>query len=432
MRRTTPLVATAQSSDPPLPTHIEGLPSQLTQANPADPSAPRHFDFVDSLRGLAIVGVMMVHVIFWIPHFHGRMRAVVFQGDYGVQLFFVVSAFTLFWSLRSRKTQERRPLLAFYARRFFRIAPLFWFAIVFYLIWPLPSRLHWAPAGIHWPEVLATVFFVHGWWPTSFDGVVPGGWSIGAEVMFYLCIPFLFARIRTLNAALWITVVSTWVVGLCAMPFARVFAHHFPASWTVIVTNFVIMSFPVQIPIFCMGIVLYFLLAAPDVMPGSKKPRVGGLVLVVAAIPFLFGVFVPNALPGVAFVLLAAGLARRPVRLIVNPMTRFVGQISFSGYIWHFWVLHIIAGPVLRLLESHRLHLKPDLVYWGLLAATIVATLPIATISYYVIELPGQELGRKVIKYMQWGKIPNRTPSGAAHEAPGEPMQPSPVIEQSA
>ncbi len=177
-------------------------PERQTPARAAARSdSPQHFAFVDSLRGFAILGVIMVHCCLNSENIHWRLHDIGMAGMYGVQLFFVVSAFTLFWSLHSRSGSDQKPLHAFYVRRFFRIAPLFWLAAIFY------TAQHWASLTTHGPTTvspatfIATLFFVHGWNPVSVNTVVPGGWSIGAEFMFYLCIPVLFRYIRSLTGA---------------------------------------------------------------------------------------------------------------------------------------------------------------------------------------------------------------------------------------
>ena len=48
----------------------------------------------------------------------------------GVELFFVVSALTLCLSSAARSNREALPTLNFYIRRFFRIAPMFYIAIM--------------------------------------------------------------------------------------------------------------------------------------------------------------------------------------------------------------------------------------------------------------------------------------------------------------
>jgi peptidoglycan/LPS O-acetylase OafA/YrhL len=360
---------------------------------------------VDSLRGLAILGVILVHATTCVDNFHGRLRAAAAQGHLGVQLFFIVSAFTLFWSLRSRRSQDRRPLLAFFTRRFFRIAPLFYVAIPVYLACPMPNRPMYAPDGIGWPHVAATLLFVHGWWPTTFNSVVPGDWSIAAEVTFYLCIPFLFARVKTLNAALWLSLLSAVAVGVAVGPVKHRIDLWFPEGYGWVIGQFAQFAFPAQVPVFCMGMALYFVLAEPAT---PDRPRAGGAVLCAGALATLFAPVSVEALSSLALVVLAIGLARHPVRVIVNPVTRYLGTVSYSAYLWHFWVLEHIRRPVLAALTAGPLHLGPDLQFCGLFLATLLATLPIATASYHLIEQPGQSAGKWLINTMGWGKLPAR------------------------
>ena len=90
--------------------------------------------FIDSLRGLAILMVVMIHV----SQVGDAEYPLFFQnifnfGRYGVQLFFMCSAFTIFLSFERRSKIDKYPILFFFTRRFFRIAPLFYIAILYYL-----------------------------------------------------------------------------------------------------------------------------------------------------------------------------------------------------------------------------------------------------------------------------------------------------------
>ena len=85
------------------------------------------FEYIDLLRGLAILGVIAVHSQEQIPTLFQLTSSIFNYGQLGVQLFFVASALTLCLSMTERK--EATPV-NFYIRRFFRIAPLYYFGIV--------------------------------------------------------------------------------------------------------------------------------------------------------------------------------------------------------------------------------------------------------------------------------------------------------------
>ncbi len=65
----------------------------------------KKLDYIDALRGLAILGVIMVHSISDsnLPFIVERIFG---QGARGVQLFYLASAFTLFLSFSNRIDKE--------------------------------------------------------------------------------------------------------------------------------------------------------------------------------------------------------------------------------------------------------------------------------------------------------------------------------------
>ena len=108
---------------------------------------PTHYAFIDSLRGWAILLVILTHAaqgrvavaavsqppsgivpLLALPPW---LAAITGNAGAGVQLFFVVSAFllTLSWLSRGATAGATRRFLA---RRVFRIAPMYYLAIAIY------------------------------------------------------------------------------------------------------------------------------------------------------------------------------------------------------------------------------------------------------------------------------------------------------------
>ena len=372
-----------------------------------------HFAFIDALRGWAFMAVLYVHV-----HGPGAVPAWVKRtqdfGQFGVQLFFVISALTLFMSYESRQKKDRRPTAAFFVRRLFRIAPLFWLAAIFY-VWQTglgPRDL--APNGLHWPQILSTACFVHGWHPTSINSVVPGGWSIAIEMNYYLLLPVLFRCLTSLRrsvvacgAALGLSIGLTLVMTRWMMTI-------YPASQEELVRAFLYWWLPRQLPVFLLGSILYFLIRdskkAPATPPVPESRSGKALLMVcVACGAILLLALVGHRLrqtyfiASCFFVLLALGLSRRPVFFLVNPFTRLIGKVSYSAYLTHFFVIdqlsRLNAIPAIRLpMERHPL--AAILVLYG---AGLAGTLAISTLTHYLIEIPGQNFGKRLIKRWGWG-----------------------------
>ena len=146
---------------------------------------------LDAGRAIAVVGVVAVHLSFQFPNLPDSVALIARMGQYGVQLFFVISAITIFMTLeadRERFSAARHITLRFYIKRFFRIAPLYYVAIAIYgLISWGASRSGYERAwvlGAHSPaDILLNVLFLHALSPSAINNVVPGGWSIGVEMV---------------------------------------------------------------------------------------------------------------------------------------------------------------------------------------------------------------------------------------------------------
>lgn len=118
--------------------------------------------YIDALRGIAILGVMLVHSSFAVGAASSAARWLMTEGAYGVQLFYIASALTLCISWHARKAAESRPIRNFFIRRFFRIAPMFWIAIVAYCLINGLGPTAMAPDGIKWWFIPLTAVFLHG------------------------------------------------------------------------------------------------------------------------------------------------------------------------------------------------------------------------------------------------------------------------------
>jgi peptidoglycan/LPS O-acetylase OafA/YrhL len=87
------------------------------------PAEVPKYDYIDALRGLAVLGVVSVHTTQLVRPASAGLQTLASAGGSGVQLFYLASALTLFLSLDTRKSTERNSTLKFFIRRYFRIAP---------------------------------------------------------------------------------------------------------------------------------------------------------------------------------------------------------------------------------------------------------------------------------------------------------------------
>lgn len=245
--------------------------------------------------------------------------------------------------------------------------------------------------------------FLNGWHPETINAVVPGGWSIVAEVSFYLLLPLLF-RLVTNRERAWLllagTVLLGWVAGEWLAP---LLTPAYPATYAYLAENFRFFWIFGQLPVFALGIVLHFLLRDGPARPG---PWLGWLALAAAAVlggalfrqlrPPLPPPFPAVVLYGAAFMLFGLGLNLTHSGVLVNRPAILLGRISYSLYFVHFAVfqfffLHWPAGfPVTG----------PGATLLALLLVLGVAG-SVAWATHRWIELPGIELGRRWVALLE-------------------------------
>jgi peptidoglycan/LPS O-acetylase OafA/YrhL len=199
-------------------------------------------DGVDLLRGLAIFFVLMNHVnmrllISGVPYTDGLpdqlVSSLVWNGQFGVQIFFAVSGFLITaTTLRRWGPLSRVSLRGFYLMRFARIVPLL------FMLLAVLSVLHFAhiedfvvsakTGGIGRALFAALTFHVNvlearrGYLPGNWDIL----WSLSVEEVFYLFFP-LMARLFGRGKLLIVLLLGFVVVG----PFARTVLAHGNEVW---------------------------------------------------------------------------------------------------------------------------------------------------------------------------------------------------------
>lgn len=214
--------------------------------------------WIDALRGLAFFGVLFYHVGIFTKDLPLELTYVIEFGQSGVQLFYIISAFTLFLSIRNRRGKEVAPLRSFFIRRFFRIAPLFYCIIAYYLVRYGIGPSLWQEDGssITLANIFAHITFLNGWNPYWLNSLVAGGWSVAIEMPFYLLVPFLFKHVKSVRAAVQLTL----SLFLLSKALSFVLKKYILVGNVGLWQGFLYYWLPNQLPFFGVGIILYFLI----------------------------------------------------------------------------------------------------------------------------------------------------------------------------
>lgn len=352
---------------------------------------------VDALRGIAACGIVILHAAYIHP-IGIPEDAPITMLAMGVPLFFVISAFSMSVRYSSDLDFSSGSLLRFGVRRFARIAPLFYVMLTAWLVYL--NHLGSPPPSFQ--AIFLNLTFLFGVSPTAQISLVPAGWSIGAEMLFYAAFPLL-VRAKSMASCLGVLaaalVACAWFNGLSPSGSPDYF------YWTHPLSN---------APYFAFGLLAYRIYKRTD-----ERSTVYGRRLIVLTL-FLIGAaaayteLTPEAVKsepvdvwmvslwGAAFCSLVLSQAIAPTVLLANRVTIFLGLISYSIYLVHPLLIH--ASPFTRTLTDWQTHwaLKVFAASSLALAASVVA----GSILYWLVEVRGQSLG----KYLA-GRASRREPA---------------------
>lgn len=164
----------------------------LDDAGDAAAHAAERVASLDVLRGLMALAVATYHLGAWTQAFEGGARsAAVVLGVYSVEGFFLISGFC-FFHLYSRTSFDLRELGRFHLKRFLRIAPLYYCALLLGVVFALDQTVG---PRVSFARVIENLTLGFGLVHPNHSMVI-GGWSIGIEYVFYLALPALIAVTR--------------------------------------------------------------------------------------------------------------------------------------------------------------------------------------------------------------------------------------------
>jgi peptidoglycan/LPS O-acetylase OafA/YrhL len=351
---------------------------------------------IDILRGLAVTMVVFTHVALTDLNISGSTKFNFIFCQTGVQLFFVLSAYTLCRSMHARR--DSHTLRDFYIRRFFRIAPLYYIGILLYwlvaniltstLKGPLSHIEAYTPVNI-----ISNILFLNSFNYAGYNNIVPGGWSIGTEMLFYLVFPYIFMlyeRVKRRYLYFLFPVLSLLIATIYTIAGASVFKEE-------MYTNHFFYAFILnQLPVFMVGVSFYFIERHYAANLHAAISLTAFMILFATSF-ILYRKLNHNInlyifVSAISFVFLFLALKKINIRL---PILSRIGQLSFSIYIFHFLFAYPLAHKV-SLTLSGRVHngiLLAINFFLSLLLSAIVAM-----ISEKIIEKPGVELGRLLIK----------------------------------
>lgn len=200
--------------------------AQKFPVGPTSPHQTPRFLWVDAIRGLACVAVIMRHLFHpanlhpglaklfpaWLEWLHVVSAA-------GVYAFFVLSGFVIAHSLRNNAL-NRKSVLNFIIRRQVRLDPVYWTALLLFLFLPVLFG-HSSLTIMSIPKFLVNAFYMQV--ILHVKSIIGPAWTLCIEVQFYLAFIGILMlgrraeRIAPQNNLTSASLGVLWVSGLLAL-----------------------------------------------------------------------------------------------------------------------------------------------------------------------------------------------------------------------
>ena len=161
--------------------------------------------------------------------------------------------------------------------------------------------------------------------------------------------------------------------------------------------NICFFYFPNQLPIFALGILFY------HIVKEEYSIEFSPVVLLLSSFLLLlhlvgFSLLPSHILFGIAFILLGIAISKSNYKILKNPILLYIGKISYSMYLVHFGVLYWLTKLNMADFIVVNNPLSAVVNYCLRFVVLIFLSVLISSVSYKLIELPGQKLGRKIVQ----------------------------------
>ncbi len=351
----------------------------------------RKLPVINGLRGIAVLGVLLIHLLFvpvWMHPSLLSMRVagltvspltpLTNAGTGGVALFFILSGFVLAlpYVRGTRHMATFGDARTYWARRVRRLLPLFLIGAATALaLFPHLSR------GPREPALLFTMLFV--WLPTHvMPGVNPVLWSVGVEWWLSLAFPLLIVAQRRLGAE------RTLLIAVMVAAATRLWATMFADAG--VDTN-VFRLPPMRVDDFVLGMALAEAYVR-GTLPGRMHALLGSAMILLGFVlldsvrvgmqPHV-ALVTNHLLIGIGLTLVAGTALRvgsRSGSVLTWKPLQAIGVACYSFYVWHL-PLQWLISPMESLPRF---------------AAYVIFVSIVSFVSYHVIEFPRRTLGRQL------------------------------------
>lgn len=312
------------------------------------------FDTLQLLRGIAAVSVVI---------FHEFGSSGVFKfGQYGVDLFFVLSGFIILY-IHSGDIGSKKAMFPYLKKRLTRIFPTYWLVTFGYIVLVTIFSHNAIPFSYIFKSFLLL--------PQESSPIIGVAWTLEFEILFYLIFCILM-----FNRTIFYPIVILWGLTI-------VYFFIFPVNFPLFISRF---FNPINLE-FLFGCLIALAVLKDKLRNLKRMVPFGVILLVLSAALQYYGILNMHRfiMWGIPFSVLILGLVKLEMkkRMNVPKILIYLGDASYSIYLTHLVTLLIVESS-LKKLNIYEQFGQNGLVQ---LTFSIVAIL-VGCVFYQIIERP--------------------------------------------
>lgn len=300
------------------------------------------FNWIDSFKGIAILGIVVIHA--GGANLSGVAGKFGSAGHFGVQIFFMISAFLVWNSLDNHRISYPEWI----KKRLKRLMPSYYLAYFVALIVTFFMGIRYS-----FLDILVHVLGIWGLFP-QYNNTILAEWFLGALLIFTFVAPLVYRIVNNLEKSV--------VFFLCCIVITYISMIIMRSIWKNSLDDYNIGAYIGntsvwhQLPTLSLGIVLYYIIKHIDSYRNNKtidlKYRFTlSCALFVISLMLLLGEIIgKNYLVGfdpyvrftIGSIILATSQHIHPSVVVVNRFFALFGRYSYPIYLYHYTIIKII------------------------------------------------------------------------------------------
>lgn len=305
---------------------------------------PKRYDGLLGLRGIGATMIIAYHM-YLLNDYVGASafgdRTVGIGGVF-VQLFFMLSSFSLMCGYAEKIKNGDIEWGTFYKNRFIKLAPTFYTALIAHLLLNACAHVKNPIASI-----IGTASLLYALMPSNQESIVMAGWALGIEVVFYLFFPAFFEFTKTRVRSLF-TLVGSILLYLS-------YNFYYGVGIENNHINIIYQLFP-----FALGAFLYHCISCMENINEKARKKIAFFQHVILFLLFVgWGYwFQGRLIVCIAFSLVIIRQIMYTDIFTTNRFVMWLGKISYEMYLFHMIVYRILYSLNLNALLNERLDSK--------------------------------------------------------------------------